>query len=255
MYYAMPLTQRLRKNVKSLSHKNFRDDNSIFLVEGEKLCSELIKSSIVPECVVIKDMPSLEVINLLDQFAEKAVPIYTTPKHVFDQMTDAKTPQNIVAVVHKIPMNIDYNKPFVALDNIQDPGNVGTIVRTAEWFGINQIILGNNSADIFNPKVVRSTMGSVFRIKFFETEDLSDFLKTNYKKFKIFGASLQSESKLESVKVPKNFGLVFGNESRGISPEVASVLTSEFIIEGFSETESLNVAVSVGIALYHFTKK
>lgn len=255
MYYAMPLTQRLRKNIKSLSHKNFRDDNSIFLVEGEKLCAELLKSNLVPECVVIKDMPSIEVINLLEQFAEKAVPIYSAPKHVFDQMTDAKTPQSIVAVVHKLPMNIDYDLPFVALDNVQDPGNVGTIIRTAEWFGIKQIILGNNTADIFNPKVVRSTMGSVFRVNFYETDDLAGLLTTKYKKFKIFGASLQSTNKLDSIKVPKNFGLVFGNESKGISPEVASVISTDFIIGGFGQTESLNVAVSVGIALYHFTKK
>lgn len=255
MYYAMPLTQRLRKNIKSLSHRSFRDDNSIFLVEGEKLCSELLKSNIVPECVVIKDMPSVEVIDLLEQFSEKAVPIYTTPKHVFDQMTDAKTPQNIVAVVHKLPMNIDFNLSFVALDNVQDPGNVGTIIRTAEWFGINQIILGNNTADIFNPKVVRSTMGSIFRINFYETDNLAEFLKKNYKKFKIFGASLQSKNKLDTIKISKNIGLVFGNESKGISAEVAAVLSSDFIIEGDSVTESLNVAVSAGIALYHFTKK
>lgn len=255
MYYAMPLTQRLRKNIKSLSHKSFRDDNAIFLVEGEKLCAELLKSNITPECVVIKDMPSMEVVNLLEQFSERAVPIYTTPKHIFDQMTDAKTPQNIVAVVHKLPMKLDTTKPFIALDNIQDPGNVGTIIRTAEWFGITQIILGNNTADIFNPKVVRSTMGSIFRTNFYETDNLAEFLKTNYKKFKIFGASLTSKNKLEEIKIPKNFGLVFGNESRGISNEVSAVLTSDFIIQGFSVVESLNVAVSVGIALYHFTRK
>jgi TrmH family RNA methyltransferase len=251
----MPLTQRLRKNIKSLSHKNFRDDNSIFLVEGEKLCAELIKSKYVPDLVVIRDMPSLEVTNLLEQFAETAVPIYSTPKHVFDQMTDTKAPQSIVAVVPKIPMELDITQPFIALDGVSDPGNVGTIIRTAEWFGINQIILGNNSADIFNPKVVRSTMGSIFRVKFFETDNLSELLKKQFKKYKLFGATLKSETLLNKIKIPKNYGLIFGNESHGISEDVSKMLDSDFLIEGFGESESLNVAVSVGISLYHFTKK
>jgi TrmH family RNA methyltransferase len=255
MYYAMPLTQRLRKNIKSLSHKNFRDENSIFLVEGEKLCAELLKSDFVPELIVIRDMPSAEIIDLLESFTEKAVPIYSTPKHVFDQMTDAKTPQAIVAVVHKKPMKLDVTKSFVALDAVADPGNVGTIVRTAEWFGIEQIILGNQTADIYNPKVVRSTMGSIFRINYFETDDLATLLKEKYPKFKLFGASLDSQNPLPKIKVPTNFGLIFGNEAHGISPDVQKRLTSDFLIEGFGISDSLNVAVSVGISLYHFTKK
>ncbi|OGU61674.1 MAG: hypothetical protein A2X64_01510 [Ignavibacteria bacterium GWF2_33_9] len=255
MYYSIPLTQRLRKNVKSLSHKNFRDENSIFLVEGEKLCKELLTSSFIPEVVVIRDMPSIEIVNLLEQFSEKAIPIYNTPKHVFDQMTDAKSPQSIVAVVHKKQMVLDPALPFIALDGVSDPGNVGTIVRTAEWFGIKQVILTNGTADIYNPKVVRSTMGSIFRMNYFETDDLPTLLKKEYSKFKIYGASLQSENELEKIKVPKNFGLVFGNESRGISEEVAKKITGDFLISGFGSAESLNVAVSVGISLYHFTKK
>ncbi len=251
----MPLTQRLRKNIKSLSHKNFRDENSIFLVEGEKLCTELIKSDFSIELVVIKDMPSVEIVGLLETLAERAIPIYTTPKHVFDQMTDAKTPQSIVAVVHKKPMKLDINETFIALDCVSDPGNVGTIIRTAEWFGIKQVILGGQTADVYNPKVVRSTMGSIFRINYFETDELADLLKKNYSKFKLFGASVNSPNLLEKVKVPKNYGLIFGNEARGISEEVNKTLTSDFLIEGFGSNESLNVAVSVGITLFHFTKK
>lgn len=255
MYYAIPLTQRLRKNVKSLSHKNFRDENSIFLVEGEKLCKELLTSDFLPEVVVIRDMPSQEIVDMLESFSEKAIPIYSTPKHVFDQMTDAKSPQSIVAVVHKKSMVLDPTLPFIALDGVSDPGNVGTIVRTAEWFGINQVILGNGTADIYNPKVVRSTMGSIFRMNYFETDDLAALLKKQYSKYKIFGASINSTTQLNKIKSTKNFGLVFGNESHGISEEVAKRLSGDFIIEGFGGAESLNVAVSVGIALYHFTMK
>jgi TrmH family RNA methyltransferase len=225
------------------------------LVEGEKLCHELLASDFVPEVVVVKDMPSQEIVEMLEMFSERAIPIYTTPKHVFDQMTDAKSPQSIVSVVHKKPMVLDPTLPFVALDGVSDPGNVGTIVRTAEWFGIKQVILGNGTADIYNPKVVRSTMGSIFRMNYFETDDLHSLLKKQYAKFKIFGASIKSQNQLNSIKVPKNFGLVFGNESRGISEEVAKRLIGDFLIEGYGKAESLNVAVSVGIALYHFTMK
>ena len=251
----MPLTQRLRKSVKSLSHKPFRDEKSLFLIEGEKLCTDLLHSNFVIDLIVIRDLPSPEIIEILDRFAEKATPIYTAPKYVFDQITDTKTPQSILAVAQKKEYKLDTTQPFIALDGISDPGNVGTILRTADWFGIKQIIITNETADIFSPKAVRSSMGSIFHLDYYETDNLAELLHKKYSKFKLYACDVHSTTPLHEIKPPKKFGIVFGNESTGISSEVLDVVENTLVINGYGEAESLNVAVSVGIALYHFTQK
>jgi TrmH family RNA methyltransferase len=255
MYYSMPLTQRLRKSVKSLSHKTFRDEKSLFLIEGEKLCGDLLNSNFVVDLIVIRDLPSADIIEILDKFAEKAAPIYTAPKYVFDQITDTKTPQSIIAVAQKKENKLDTTQPFIALDGISDPGNVGTILRTADWFGINQIIVTSDSADIFSPKAVRSSMGSIFHLDFYETDNLPELLKEKYPKFKLYASDVHSDKSLNEIQPPKKFGIIFGNESHGVSEEVLNCVESTFVIEGYGKAESLNVAVSVGISLYHFTLK
>ena len=254
MYYSMPLTQRLRKSVKSLSHKAFRDEKSLFLIEGEKLCADLLHSNFIVDLIVIRDLPSPDIIEILDRFAEKATPIYTAPKYIFDQITDTKTPQSIIAVAQKKEYKLDTTQPFIALDGISDSGNVGTILRTADWFGIYQIIITNESADIFSPKAVRSSMGSIFHLDYFETDNLAELLKKKYSKFKLFASDVHSTTPLNAIKPPKKFGIVFGNEAHGISQEILDVIENTFVINGYGQAESLNVAVSVGITLYHFTQ-
>jgi len=255
MYYSMPLTQRLRKSVKSLSHKAFRDEKSLFLIEGEKLCADLLNSNFIVDLIVIRDLPSPEIVEILDKFAERATPIYTAPKYIFDQITDTKTPQSIIAVAQKKEYKLDTTQSFIALDGISDPGNVGTILRTADWFGINQIIITNESADIFSPKAVRSSMGSIFHLDYYETDNLADLLKKKYSKFKLYASDVHSPTPLHEITPPKKFGIIFGNEAHGASQEVLDTVENTFVIEGYGKAESLNVAVSVGIALYHFTHK
>lgn len=253
MHFTMPMTQKLKKLIKSLQQKQFRDMNGLFLAEGEKITSELLKSDYHVELVVIKDSPSQDVAEYVEQFADKGVAVYTAPKHQFDQLCDTKTPQNILAIVNIKTQELMPDENFVALDGIADPGNVGTIMRTAAWFGVKQIILGRDTADAYNPKTVRSTMGAIFKTNFIYTPNLGSYLSENFPKFKIFGASLDATKKIQQIKPQKHFGIVFGNEARGLSEDVEKIINDRFLIEGFGDQESLNVAVSAGISLYHFT--
>lgn len=254
MQYTMPITQRLKKLIKSLHQKQFRDQNGLFIAEGEKLAFELVKSNYVAELIVIRDSPSSDIIEVVNKYADKGVPVYTAPKHQFDQVCDTKTPQSILIVINIKEMALDTSMPFIALDGISDPGNVGTIIRTADWFGFKQVILGRDCADLYNPKTVRATMGSIFRMNVVTRTDLGELLNEEFNKFNIYGASVHTDKSITSFKPKKNFGLIFGSESHGFSDDVKPFINQEFKIEGSDSAESLNVAVAAGISMYHFSR-
>jgi len=252
MHYAIPITQRLRKLVRSLNQKQFRDQHDLFLAEGAKLAQEILLSDYEPELLVVRDSPTADVLEMADKFSEMSIPIYNAPKHQFDQMCTTKTPQGIVVVLNKKEQIFSPNESFIALDGVTDPGNIGTIIRTADWFGFKQIIMNENCADHLNPKAVRSTMGGVFRVNVHHVESLADTIKESFSKIETFGASLDAKKELNQLKATKKIGLVFGSESHGFTPEVDEVIKNKFIIKGFGLQESLNVAVAAGITFYHF---
>jgi len=248
------LTNNLKKFVSSLKLRKNREESHLFIAEGINLCREVLNSNYKTEFIIVRSGFSKETENILNQYISRGIEVYISRKQQFDQLCETKTPQDILAVVRMSEKNDKPEGPFIALDGISDPGNLGTIIRTADWFGFNTIILGNSSVDKFNSKTIRASMGSFFRTNIMTVKNLFEFLKSNYPNYDIYGASLDASTKMESIKLKSNFGLVFGNESNGISESTKKILTKEFIIEGFGKAESLNVAVSVGIALYYFTK-
>ncbi len=250
----MPISQRLKKLVKSLHQKAFRDQNGLFLAEGDKLSQELIKSDFHVELIVIKESPTAEVLEIVDHFGDSGIPVYSAPKHQFDQLTDTKTPQTIVCIVNIKVRELIPDLPFIALDGISDPGNLGTIIRTADWFGYKQVILGRDCADMYNPKTVRATMGSIFRVNVIYAPELPEYIGVNFKGYKLFAADVNSINPIDKIKVPAKYGIVFGSESHGISESVKKMADKDFKITGMGSAESLNVAVSAGICMHSFTK-
>lgn len=253
MHYAIPISQRLKKFIKSLHQKQFRDENSLFVAEGEILVGELLESGYQPELLVVRESSPSNIIGLADSYSERGIPVYLAPKHQFEQLCDTKSPQGIIALVNYKEQTKYPKDSFIVLDGVADPGNLGTIIRTADWFGIRQIILGNDAVDGFNPKTVRASMGSIFRVSILTADNFTEYFKKNFKSVKLFGASLDADNTIDKIKAPKQYGLVFGNEAKGISEEMASLISEKFKIEGKGSAESLNVAVSVGISLYNFT--
>ena len=183
--------------------------------------------------------------------------VYVTEK-VFSGITDVTNPQGILAVIGKNTdiKEIDYNQNlFLVLDNIQDPGNMGTILRTADSVNLKQIIVAKGTADCYNPKVVRSTMGAIFRVKVIECEDLKRVLKEMKKRqIKVYATDLQTDKSIYDVDYQKS-AIIIGNEANGVSRDILELADEKIKIPMIGKTESLNAAVATGIILYEAIKK
>ncbi len=233
------ITKNQIKFIKSLSLKKKRIKEQLFIAEGEKVVSELLRSDF--EIKNIYATKEWEVSN------DNITQISNTE---LQKISNLKSPNKVLAVVqfknHKI---IKHDGITLVLDEINDPGNLGTIIRICDWFGVKQIICSKNTVDIFNPKVVQSAMGSTFRVKVNYT-DLVNYLSDITTP--IYGAFMDGKN-LKEVKLPKSAHLVMGNEANGISAEINKLITNKVAIKNIGKSaESLNVAVATSILLHVF---
>jgi TrmH family RNA methyltransferase len=231
------ITKNQLKLIRSLQQKKYRKENNLFIVEGVKNIEELLKSNAT--------INSIYATSDWKGFYEHKTNI--TNKEL-SQMSTLSTPDKVLALVQFPDQNLKTTSSLIlVLDNINDPGNLGTIIRAADWFGVYQIICSENSVDCFNPKVVQATKGSIFRTNVIYT-NLVDFFTSN--KLPVYGATLKGtnlrESKLQDGVV------LMGSESHGISDELMQFVTHEVSISKFGEAESLNVAIATSIILNEF---
>lgn len=249
----------LIKHIKKLKDKKERDISGEYLIEGVKLIKEAIQEKAeIKQIIVCDECERTEIISqdLMYEIA-KFDCIYVTKK-IFEYITEVKTPQGILAIIEKESneQNIDYNQEIiVALDGIQDPGNLGTILRTVDSVGLTQILVSKDTADCYNPKVVRSTMGAIFRVKVIECEDLEKMLKEIKKhKFSILITSLQTENSIYDVRYKKDV-IVIGNEANGVSEKIQKLADKKVKIPMLGKAESLNASVATGIILYEYVRQ
>ncbi len=246
------------KEIKKLKEKKYRDQQQKYIIEGIKLVKEAIaENAIIDRIVVCEDCANNGTIDktLLYEIA-KFDCIYVSEK-VFSSITEVNTPQGILAVIERKENNeISYDEDIiVVLDGIQDPGNLGTILRTLDSVNLKQIIISENTADPYNPKVVRSTMGAIFRINIIRSNDLISTLKEVKKnKFKLMITSLDAEKNIYEADYKKK-ALVIGNEANGVSKEVQELADEKIIIPMLGKTESLNAAVATSIVLYEYVRR
>ena len=241
------------KNIKKLKDKKYRDERNEFIVEGIKMVGEAIKEDANIKNIIICDdcYNNCEIPSEIKYEIAKRKIIYVSQK-VFDSITDVTNPQGILAVVEKNKVNdIDYKQDFfLILDDIQDPGNIGTILRTADSINLNQIIVSSKTADAFNPKVVRSTMGAIFRINVIVCDDLSGVISQLKKhKVKIAATDLKTDKSIYDVDYKKT-AVIIGNEANGVSEKLLERADVKIKIPMTGKTESLNAAVATGIILY-----
>ena len=246
------------KNIKKLKEKKFRDEKNQFVVEGIKLVAEAIEEDTnIDSVVVCEDCVNDGTIDkkLLYEIAKYKC-IYVTEK-IFDTLTDVSNPQGIMAVINKESekSNIDYNQDFiVALDGIQDPGNLGTILRTVDSAGLSQIILSKETADSFNPKVVRSTMGGIFRVNIIKSDNLVETLKDIKKHgYELVVTTLDTDNSVYDINYNKKV-IVIGNEANGVSKAVQEIADKKVKIPMLGKTESLNASVAAGIMIYEYVR-
>ncbi len=239
------LVKQKVKYIQTLGQKKFREKEGLFIAEGPKLVKELLEADVasVKEIYAVKDW-----IDDNQQLLRKTVVTEITEIEL-EKISQLTTPNKVVAIVQQYDAGeiiTVKDQITLVLDNIQDPGNLGTIIRIADWFGIRQIVCSHDSADMYNPKVVQSTMGSIARVKVFYT-DLEEWLGSQ-KDIPVYAASLDGQDVTTMKKITEGI-IVFGNESKGISPEVLNLATIKITIPKKGKAESLNVAVAVGVVV------
>lgn len=246
------------KNIKKLKDKKYRDLNNEFVIEGIKLICEAIQEKAkIKQIVICDDCENSDIPKDLTYEIAKYDCVCVS-KQVFSSITEVKNPQGILAVVSKenTENEIDYSQDIiVALDDLQDPGNLGTILRTVDSIGLTQILVSKGTADCFNPKVVRSTMGAIFRVKIIECENLMETLKQAKKHhFNVMVTSLQTENSIYDVDYNKKV-IVVGNEANGVEKEIQDFADEKVKIPMLGKTESLNASVATGVVLYEYVRR
>lgn len=250
------------KHIKKLKDKKYRDQSNEYIIEGIKLIQEAIQEKAqIHQIVICEDCEKSGIISQELKYEIAKQECVYVPQNIFKTISEVSTPQGILAIVEKNNIKnkdseIDYNQDIiVALDDIQDPGNLGTILRTVDSVGLNQILVSKGTADCYNPKVVRSTMGAIFRVKIIECENLEKTLKEVRKhKFKLVVTSLQTEKSLYDVKFDKKV-IVIGNEANGVEPNIQDMADEKIKIPMLGKTESLNASVATGIVLYEYVRQ
>lgn len=233
------LTKNDIKDIQSLYHKKNRDEEGLFIAEGPKLALEIINSN----CAVKNVYATAK---WLQENDVKNTPVVEITDTELSRISSLQTPNSVLVVAYKsvIPEEpVFSNQLTLMLDGIQDPGNMGTIIRIADWFGLSQIICSNDCADMYNPKVVQSSMGSIVRIKCWYKDFDEWALPAN---IPIYGAILNGQNVFAMDKI-KECILVIGNESKGIRKNLLSKISHPVTIPRWGGAESLNAAVATGI--------
>lgn len=249
----------LIKHIKKLKDKKYRDSNNEFVVEGIKLIQEAIQEKAnIKQIVICEDCEKTEMLSEDLKYEIAKQECVYVPEKIFKTISEVSTPQGILAIIKKNNQNteIDYTQDIiVALDDIQDPGNLGTILRTVDSIGLTQILVSKGTADCYNPKVVRSTMGAIFRVRIIECEDLEKMLKEIKKhKFKIVTTSLQTQNSIYDIDYQKKV-IIIGNEANGVEKNIQNIADEKVKIPMLGKTESLNASVATGIVLYEYVRQ
>tara|TARA_B110000858_G_scaffold176214_1_gene210247 strand:- start:636 stop:1373 length:738 start_codon:yes stop_codon:yes gene_type:complete len=239
----MTISRNDLKKYSSLKRKIKRQEHKLFVVEGEKICNELHKSDLK----IVITLATSEFISIYPKYT------LCSQKDI-SRISSLKTPSNVLAVceIPKYEINIKNEKPLIFLDGLRDPGNLGTIIRTLDWFGFEVVFCSKETVDFYNNKTVMASMGSIFRIQ----SHYIDFIELQ-KKFPdhdLYRTSIKGKN-IEKIDVKTNSIIVIGNESNGVSDGVKKIITNTLSIPGEGQAESLNVSIASGIILNELAKK
>jgi len=255
---------KLIKLAGSLKQKKYRDELGLFIVEGVRLVEEAAQSNwLIETCIYTEVALQQErVQEIIADLKSKNCRMIQVPAIIYDKITDTKEPQGIMAIVQKYACQlgdvlISGKKPFfVVLDELQDPGNVGTIIRTAAAAGSTGVILTKGCTDVFANKVVRASMGSIFHVPIFEGLMIREVLSyLAQHEIDILATSLESSNVYFKADFNKAIAVVFGNEGNGVSRQLLEHAQDRLYIPLLGRVESLNVAASVAVILYEVVRQ
>lgn len=256
----------------TLSSKKGREASKCFIAEGEKLSYEAMRARLKISHIFIAESKKSKIMEKLSSLLEDKLyedtQIITLSDGAFEKISTEKAPQGIISVIKYLDffreIDIIYKEEFflgaeervIILSSMRDPSNLGSVIRSAVAFGVEHIILTADSADVYNPKTVRSAMGSLFRVKVSIIRDVSSFVKTMIEiGRRVFAAELSDSAvSLEEVGLKPSDAVIIGNEGHGISPELSSVCTASVYIPISKKTESLNASVAAAIFMWEQNK-
>lgn len=252
----MSLSLNKKKQIQLLQQKKQRDEQHRFLAEGVKLVTDLIAAGIKP-CYILGYADVIDKYNL----RSKCIDTQECSEQEMKSVTSLRTPSPLLAIFEKpqLSTEINYSELMLVLDEIQDPGNMGTIIRVADWFGIKQIICSNTCADVFSPKVIQSTMGAVARVNVFET-DLDEFFSRNMREWHlpVYGTFLEGTN-IYNTKLEQKGFIIMGNEGKGISEKLKKYVSNKLFIPNYPigepTSESLNVATATAVVCSEFRRR
>jgi len=240
------------KYIASLNQKKFRKQEKRFLAEGIKTVLEGIESYYPVDLILVTYEFAENNKEILRVLKRKNLRTELINSQDFQKISDTKNPQGIVGVFRFDKLNFsivkELPKVLVYIDNVSDPGNLGTILRNCDWFGINEVLISTNSAEFLNPKVIRASMGSVFHLTVYDDVDFNLLIELKSKGYKIMCSDLEGEN-ISEIKFPDKFIITLSSESLGPSEEIVRVADKFITIPKFGNAESLNVAVASGIVL------
>jgi len=247
------------KHFSSLLTKKYRLKENKFIIEGEKSVIEGIKSKLDCEAILFSRKYYDQNQEKIELIKNKKVKTFILDSKEFKKISDTKSPQGIAGVFFKKSTNINDLFPvadnlLVLVDNISDPGNLGTIIRNCDWFGIKTIILSRNTVEFTNPKVLRSTMGSIFHTDIIEIDDFSEVERLKKTGYEILCADTKGES-IFTYKNTKKKIVVFSNEAHGPSEEILKYINVKITIPKIGNAESLNVSSASAVILAELTKQ
>ena len=250
------------KELKSLKDKKHRDDKGLFFIEGLRFVEEALKEEIKISRIFVSEsfcsgQTERDDAGMLDACG---CDVFMLPDRLFKEVADTEAPQGILAVIPKMDQNIESvfkdNSLIVLLDSIQDPGNLGTIIRTADAAGATGVVLSKGCVDVYNPKVLRSTMGSVFHIPVYSSRNFIQTIRyIKSKGIKVFAAYPDGASSCFDADMTKGTAILIGNEANGISPEAASESDELVKIPMQGRAESLNASIASAVFLFEAVRQ
>lgn len=250
---------KLIKHIIKLKEKKYRKEYNEYIIEGVKIVEEAIQEKAkIKQIIISEEAINSELVQKHLKEDLTKIEYIQVPESIFKLISEVERPQGVLAVIEKEENdeNIDLEQEIIlALDDLQDPGNLGTIIRTLDSVGLKQILISKGTTDPYNPKVIRSTMGAIFRVKIVECENLKETLKKlQNNNFKIMVTDLNTEKSIYDINLQKNV-IVIGNEANGVSEEIKSIADIRAIIPMFGKTESLNASIATGVILYEYVRQ
>lgn len=248
--------KHIKNCAKLVANRKYRKEQNLFVAEGQRLCEDAIKSGLLPVQTFITE----EMFEKCGSILQQSEQVFVISQEISRKISDTETPQGVFCVFKTLDNSVTLDtikwQRILILSSLQDPGNIGTIIRTSEAFGIDALVISADCPDLYSPKLIRSTMGGVFRLPIFIVNSVTDFIpKIQGDGFKVFATALSDESvPITKLDFSGKIAAVIGNEGNGLTQDVIDICDGKTIIPMSGKAESLNAAIAASIVIWEMCR-